>query len=57
MVSKIDMRTGINPGDPCPFIGMYSVRCSERQRKQPLDVIQYVCECDLCQPAPQTKVV
>ena len=27
MVSKIDMRTGINPGDPCPFKGMNSVRC------------------------------
>jgi len=27
MVSKIDMRTGINLGDPCPFKGMNSVRC------------------------------
>jgi len=57
MVSKIDMRTGINPGDPCPFKGMNSVRCRWGHDDDPFDSDQYACECRCDQPAPQTKVV
>ena len=57
MVSKIDMRTTLNPGEPCPFMDMHGVRCRRAFDKNQFGTEQFICECETHKPAPQTKVV